>query len=105
MVEVNYKELAKECLSIYPCSVDICVNPYYYTLSNGGSIYCIGSYSPEEVDKLAKVLEEVSNTVFSETGYHTNGLEWFDIFPEDESLFLEKVNKARAELEKLISEI
>ena len=95
MGKTNYLELAKECLEVYPCRVDVYVNPNYYVPKGYFSEH-IGTFKPNEVTELAKALEEVSNKVFSETGYYISGLDWLDILPEDESLFHKKLAKDRS---------
>lgn len=92
------KNLAKEALSKYPCSVHIYVNPYYW--EDGGSVCGLGDFKPTEIDKLAKLIDEVSAEIYKETGFYINSLDWLDIFPEDKSL-LEARNKEVVEsLEK-----
>lgn len=88
MNKEHYTTLAKEVLSEYPCSVHICINPYYWT--DRSAICGLGDFEPTDVDKLSELLEEVSNQIHAETGYYVSGLEWLDVFPEDESLFEEK---------------
>ena len=46
------RTLAKECLSIYPCSVHVCINPYYW--EDNGSICGLGDFKPTDVDKYQK---------------------------------------------------
>ena len=77
------KTLAKEVLSKYPCSVHICINPYYW--QDKGSICGLGDFKPNEVDKLAKLLDEVSEQIYKETGFYISIIDWLDIFPEDKS--------------------
>lgn len=92
------KNLAKEALSKYPCSVHIYVNPYYW--EDGRSVCGLGDFKPTEIDKLAKLIDEVSAEIYKETGFYINSLDWLDIFPEDKSL-LEARNKEVVEsLEK-----
>lgn len=55
MNKEHYKVLAKEVLSEYPCSVHICINPYYW--KDNGSICGLGDFKPNEVDRLAKLLD------------------------------------------------
>jgi hypothetical protein len=81
------KTLAKEVLSKYNCAVEVAVNPNYYVLSDRGSICGLGLFLPHEVDRLSDVLGEISNQIYQETGFYITGLEWLDIFPEDDSLF------------------
>ena len=88
------KTLAKEALSKYPCSVQICINPYYW--KDKGSICSLGNFKPTEVDKLAKLIDEVSAQIYKETGFYINSIDWLDIFPEDMSL-LESRNKEAVE--------
>lgn len=64
---MTFKELAKEVLSEYPCSVHICINPYYW--QDGGAICGLGDFKTTDVDKLAELLEEVSEQIYKETGY------------------------------------
>lgn len=97
------KNLAKEALSKYPCSVHIYVNPYYW--EDGGSVCGLGDFKPTEIDKLAKLIDEVSAEIYKETGFYINSLDWLDIFPEDKSL-LEACNKEAVEsLESLLSSL
>ena len=79
-----YKTLAKEVLSEYPCSVHICINPYYWT--DRSAICGLGDFEPTDVDRLTELLEEVSNQIYKETRDYITGLDWLDIFPADESL-------------------
>jgi len=53
------KTLAKEALDEYSCGVHICINPDY--LQWGNAICGLGDFKPNDVDKLADLLEEVSN--------------------------------------------
>lgn len=102
-MSIDYRKLAKEVLSEYPCSVHICINPYYWQYN--GSICDLGDFKPTEVDKLAKLLDEVSDKIYKETGYYISGLDWLDIFPEDKSL-LEARNKEVVEsLETLLNSL
>lgn len=94
MNKEHYKALAKEVLSEYHCSVHICINPYYWL--DGGAICGLGDFEPTDVDKLAELLEEVSNQIYKETKDYITGLDWLDIFPSDESL-LEKRRKESEE--------
>ena len=94
MNKEHYKTLEKEVLSEYPCSVHICINPYYWT--DGGAICGLGDFEPKDVDKLAELLEEVSNQIHNETGDYITDLDWLDIFPSDNSL-LEKRRKESEE--------
>ena len=103
MNKEHYITLAKEVLSEYPCSVHICINPNYW--ENKGSIWGLGDFKPTEVDKLANELEEVSNQIHAETGYYVSGLGWLDVFPEDGSLFKEKMKKAEEWFNSLIDSL
>lgn len=103
MDKKHYIALAKEVLSEYPCSVHICINPYYWT--DRSAICGLGDFEPTEVDKLANELEEVSNQIHAETGYYVSGLEWLDVFPEDESLFKEKMKKAEEWFDSFIDSL
>lgn len=91
------KTLAKEVLSEYPCSVHICINPYYWL--NKGIICDLGVFKPTEVDKLATLLEEVSEQIYKETGYYISSIDWLDIFPEDKSLYESRMKEATERLE------
>lgn len=97
------KNLAKECLSIYPCSVHVCVNPYYW--QDRGSICGLGDFKPTEVDKLAKLIDEVSAQIYKETGYYINSIDWLDIFPEDKALLDVRNKEAVEGLETLLSSL
>lgn len=98
------KNLAKEVLSKYPCAVEVVVNPYYYQLSDNGSSICgLGIFQPSEIEKLSNVIEQISSQIYNETGFYITSLEWLDIFPEDESLLSEKIDKEIAELACLLS--
>ena len=88
--------LAKEVLSEYPCSVHICINPYYW--QNKGFICTLGDFEPTEIDKLAKRLEEVSEQIYKETRYYISSIDWIDIFPEDESLLEARMREANERL-------
>ena len=94
MDKKHYITLAKEVLSEYPCSVHICINPYYWT--DRSAICGLGDFEPIDVNKLAELLEEVSNQIHNETGDYITGLDWLDIFPSDKSL-LEKRRKESEE--------
>ena len=94
MDKKHYITLAKEVLSEYPCGVHICINPYYWT--DRSAIYGLGDFEPTGVDKLADLLEEVSNQIHKETGDYITGLDCLDIFPSDKSL-LEKRRKESEE--------
>lgn len=89
MDKKHYITLAKEVLSEYPCSVHICINPYCWT--DRSAICGLGDFEPTDVDKLADLLEEVSNQIHKETGDYITGLDWLDIFPADESLLDRRV--------------
>lgn len=80
MNKEHYKTLAEKCLSKYDCGVHICINPYYW--HDKGSICGLGDFKPNDVDKLANLLEEVSNQIFEETGDYITGLDWLDVIPE-----------------------
>ena len=80
MDKEHYKTLAKQVLSKYACDVHICINPYYW--EDGGAICGLGDFKPNDVDKLANLLEEVSNQIFKETGDYITGLDWVDVIPE-----------------------
>lgn len=97
------KNLAKEALAECPCGVHICINPYYWQW--GHSICGLGDFKPNEVDKLAKLLDEVSAQIYKETGYYINGIDWLDIFPEDESLLEARNKEAVKRLETLLSSL
>lgn len=97
----DYRNLAKEVLSEYPCSVHVCVNPYYW--QDRGSICGLGDFKPTEVDKLAKLIDEVSAQIYKETGYYISSLDWLDIFPEDNSLLDARIKKANKEFDVLLS--
>lgn len=84
MNKEHYKTLAEQCLSKYDCGVHICINPYYW--EDGGAICGLGDFKPNDVDKLADLLEEVSNQIFEETGDYITGVDWVHIFPENDSL-------------------
>lgn len=91
MNKEHYRTLAKQCLSKYNCGVHICINPYYW--EDGGAICGLGDFKPSDVNKLADLLEEVSNQIFEETGYYITGLDWVHIFTEDVLLQANKVNE------------
>lgn len=95
------KTLAKEVLSEYPCSVHICINPYYW--QDKGSICGLGDFKPTEVDRLAKLLDEVSEQIYKETGFYISSIDWLDIFPEDESLLDARKKEATERIEALFS--
>lgn len=97
------KNLAKEALDEYPCGVHICINPYYW--EDNGSICGLGDFKSTDVDKLATLLEEVSEQIYKETGYYISGLDWLDIFPEDKSLLDDRNKEAVESLETLISSL
>lgn len=103
MSNTNYKELAKEVLSEYPCSVHICINPYYWL--NKGIICDLGDFKPTDVDRLAKLLDEVSEQIYKETGYYMSSIDWLDIFPEDKSLLEVRNKEATKCLEALLSSL
>lgn len=85
------RTLAKECLSIYPCSVHVCINPYYW--EDNGSICGLGDFKPTDVDKLSEILDEVSAQIYEETGFYLTSLDWLDIFPEDKALLDARIKK------------
>lgn len=97
-----YKALAKEVLSEYPCDVCICINPYYW--QDNGSICGIGDFNPTDVDKLAELLEDVSNQIYKETGYCISSIDWLDIFPEDKSLLDARI-KTNKEFDVLLNSL
>lgn len=103
MSNINYKELAKEVLSEYPCSVHICINPYYWL--NKGIICDLGDFKPTDVDRLAKLLDEVSEQIYKETGFYISSIDWLDIFPEDQSLLDARNKEATKCLEALLSSL
>lgn len=86
------KTLAKEVLSEYPCSVHICINPYCW--QDKGFICRLGDFKPNEVDRLAKLLDEVSEQIYKETGFYISSIDWLDIFPEDKSLLDARMKEA-----------
>lgn len=102
-MSIDYRKLAKEVLSEYPCSVHICINPYYWQYN--GSICDLGDFKLTEVDKLAKLLDEVSDKIYKETGYYISGLDWLDIFPEDKSLLEARNKEAVESLENLLNSL
>lgn len=83
MDKEHYKTLAQLILSKYDCGVHICINPYYW--EDDGSICGLGDFKPNDVNKLADLLEGVSNQIFEETGDYITGLDCVHIFPEDNS--------------------
>ena len=88
------RTLAKECLSIYPCSVHVCINPYYW--EDNGSICGLGDFKPTDVDKLSEILDEVSAQIYEETGFYPTSLDWLAIFPEDKALLDARIKKKKA---------
>ena len=68
----------------------ICINPYYW--HDNGSICGLGDFNPTDIDKLAILLEEVSNQIFEETEDYITGLDWVDVITEDMLLQANKVN-------------
>lgn len=94
------KNLAKEALDEYPCGVHICINPYYW--EDNGSICGLGDFKSTDVDRLATLLEEVSEQIYKETGSYISGLDWLDIFPEDESFFDARIKKANEDFDALL---
>lgn len=91
MNKEHYKTLAEQCFSKYDCGVHICINPYYW--QDNGSICGLGDFNPNDVDKLANLLEEVSNQIFEETGDYITGLDWVNIITEDMLLQANRVNE------------
>lgn len=80
------------------------VNPYYYQTKDRGSTLGIGHFEPHEVDKLATLLEEVSNQIYKEDGDYITGLDWLDIIPDDLSLLGVKTS-SEAWLNSLFDEL
>ena len=97
------KTLAKEALNEYPCSVHICINPYYW--EDNGAICGLGDFKPTDVDKLAEILDEVSAQIYEETGFYPTSLDWLDIFPDDEYLRVDRNKAADESLENLLSSL
>ena len=97
------KTLAKEALDEYPCSVHICINPYYW--EDNGAICGLGDFKPTDVDKLAEILDEVSAQIYEETGFYPTSLDWLDIFPDDEYLRINRNKAADESLENLLSSL
>ena len=91
MNKEHYKTLAEQCLSKYDCGVHICINPYYW--QDNGSICGLGDFKLNDVDKLADLLEEVSNQIFEETGDYITGLDWLNVITEDMLLQANRVNE------------
>lgn len=91
MNKEHYKTLAEQCLSKYDSGVHICINPYYW--QDSGSICGLGDFNPNDVDKLANLLEEVSNQIFEETGDYITGLDWLDVISEGMLLQANRVNE------------
>ena len=102
-MSIDYRNLAKELLSEFPCSVHICVNPYFWQYN--GSICGLGDFKPNDVNKLATLLEELSEQIYKETGYYISGLDWLDIFSEDKSLLDARNKEAVESLETLLSSL
>lgn len=102
-MSIDYRNLAKEVLSEYPCSVHICINPYYWL--NKGIICDLGDFKPTDVDRLAKLLDEVSEQIYKETGYYISSIDWLDIFPEDKSLLEVRNEEVTKCLEALLSSL
>lgn len=102
MNKEHYITLAKEVLSEYPCSVHICINPYYWT--DRGAICRLGDFEPTDLDKLAELLEEVSNQIYKETEDYITGLDWLDIFPEDETLLDKRMKEVSNSISSLIED-
>ena len=91
MDKEHYNTLAKQVLSKYACAVHICINPYYW--EDDGAICGLGDFKPNDVDKLANLLEEVSNQIFKETGDYITGLDWLDVVTEDMLLQANRLNE------------
>lgn len=91
MDKEHYKTLAEQVLSKYNCGVHICINPYYW--QDSGAICGLGDFKPSDLDKLANLLEEVSNQIFEETGDYITGLDWVNIITEDMLLQANRVNE------------
>ena len=91
MNKEHYKTLAEQCLSKYSCGVHICINPYYWR--DGGAICGLGDFKSNDVDKLANLLEEVSNQIFEEIGDYITGLDWLNVITEDMLLQANRVNE------------
>ena len=104
-IEMSFitKTLAKEALDEYPCSVHICINPYYW--EDNGAICGLGDFKPTDVDKLAEILDEVSAQIYEETGFYPTSLDWLDIFPDDEYLRVDRNKAADESLESLLSSL
>ena len=104
-IEMSFitKTLAKEALDEYPCSVHICINPYYW--EDNGAICGLGDFKPTDVDKLAEILDEVSAQIYEETGFYPTSLDWLDIFPDDEYLRINRNKAADESLENLLSSL
>ena len=104
-IEMSFitKTLAKEALDEYPCSVHICINPYYW--EDNGAICGLGDFKPTDVDKLAEILDEVSAQIYEETGFYPTSLDWLDIFPDDEYLRVNRNKAADESLENLLSSL
>ena len=103
MNKEHYKVLAKEVISKYPCGIHICINPYYW--QDNGSICGLGDFKPTDVDKLAELLEDVSNQIYKETGYCISSIDWLDIFPEDESLLDDHLKETTESFEVFLSSL
>ena len=104
-IEMSFitKTLAKEALNEYPCSVHICINPYYW--EDNGAICGLGDFKPTDVDKLAEILDEVSAQIYEETGFYPTSLDWLDIFPDDEYLRVDRNKAADESMENLLSSL
>ena len=104
-IEMSFitKTLAKDALDEYPCSVHICINPYYW--EDNGAICGLGDFKPTDVDKLAEILDEVSAQIYEETGFYPTSLDWLDIFPDDEYLRVDCNKAAVDSLENLLSSL
>lgn len=103
MNKEHYRTLAKEVLSEYPCAVHICINPYYWQY--GGAICGLGDFKPTDVEKLANLLEEVSEQIYKETGDYISGIDWIDIFPKDESLLEARMREANERFDALLNSL
>lgn len=105
-MSIDYRNLAKEVLYKHLCAVEVVVNPNYYNLSDKGSSICsLGWFRPTEVEKLSEVLEEVSAQIYKETGFYITGLDWLEIFPEDESFLDARIKKANEDFDALLDSL
>ena len=91
MKEFTYKELAEFCVNKFPCDIEVAINPNMYlggrSTGKGAYIQGLGTFNKDTVNKLAEVIEEVSNQVYADDGYYITGPEWLDVFPADEEEF------------------